>query len=93
MKNSKIKDRFSNLPEECYECTRFKDLEVGDKYISLPLPGDNSGHGGFKNGSYLFQKIEEIESNEWYKPNSNTIRLNNDMQCHMPDSAPVLKII
>ena len=22
----------------------------------MPLPGDNSGHGGFLNGSYLFKK-------------------------------------
>lgn len=35
----------------------FGNLEIGDSFISFPLPGDNSGHGGgYLSGSYLFKK-------------------------------------
>jgi hypothetical protein len=33
------------------------DLSVGDHYIGFPLPGDNSGHGGYLGTSHVFQKI------------------------------------
>lgn len=36
----------------------FENLKVGDKFISMPLPGDDSGHGGFKRGAYIFEKIK-----------------------------------
>lgn len=63
-----------DLPNECYEALTFNDLEIGDKYISFPLPGDNKGHGGFKNGSYIFRKIKEI-SDECNKLKYNSVRL------------------
>ena len=36
-------------------------------FIAFPLPGDNNGHGGFKDGVY-FQKIEnagQFRFNYW----------------------------
>ncbi|MDA2935972.1 hypothetical protein MYX06_02035 [Patescibacteria group bacterium AH-259-L05] len=40
------------------EALQFKDLKVGDKFIAMPLPGDDSGHGGFKGEFPIFKKIE-----------------------------------
>lgn len=42
---------------ECEPLT-LGDLRKGDRFIFMPNPGDNSGHGGLLNGSYIFMKIE-----------------------------------
>jgi len=34
------------------------DLKPGDRFIFKPLPGDNSGHGGFKGPQRVFVRIE-----------------------------------
>ena len=34
----------------------FGELKQGDKFIAFPLPGDDSGHGGYKGGHVLFYK-------------------------------------
>lgn len=47
------------LADHCEPLT-LEDLERGDKFILMPFPGDNSGHGGLLNGSYLFIKTEKI---------------------------------
>lgn len=39
----------------------FKELEIGEHYISLPEDGDDSGHGGFRKGGYVFKKTGEFE--------------------------------
>ncbi|MDP3793008.1 MAG: hypothetical protein Q8Q89_04770 [bacterium] len=36
----------------------FDDLEAGERFISFPLPGDNSGHGGLLSVAYVFTKIK-----------------------------------
>lgn len=33
------------------------ELENGDYFIAFPLDGDDSGHGGFRKGSYLMRKV------------------------------------
>lgn len=38
----------------------FSDLKVGDLFIVFPAPGDNNGHGGFKNKHHIFKKIIPI---------------------------------
>ena len=66
----------------------FGDLSVEDKFIVMPMPGDNSGHDGFLNGSYLFQKIRTCSAN-----NLNSVRLIDNMSFRMLDSMWVLKIL
>lgn len=36
----------------------FGDLEVGDKFIVMPVPDDNGYDSRLLNGSYLFMKVE-----------------------------------
>jgi hypothetical protein len=52
-----LKLRWMELPAEFFECLTFRDLKEGDKFIDLPLPGDNDGHGGFKSVECLFVKV------------------------------------
>ena len=40
----------------------FGDLEQGDKFIVLPVAGDDSGHGGLKGSHVLFYKWPCAES-------------------------------
>lgn len=40
-----------------YTTLSFGDLRIGDHFIAMPLPGDNSGHGGFLGAHNLLVKI------------------------------------
>lgn len=42
------------------EALYFQNLDIGDKFIAMPLPGDDSGHGGFKQPYWIFIKINEV---------------------------------
>jgi len=63
----------------------FKDLNVGEKFLAFPIPGDNSGHGGFLGAQWIFKKI---------KPNQekNAIRNFDGICVNFYDGYPVLKI-
>ncbi len=38
----------------------FGELKAGQKFISFPTDGDDSGHGGFRKGAYLFTKLRAV---------------------------------
>lgn len=63
---SRLKADWMEMPGECFEPLTFGELKVGQKFIGLPYPGDNSGHGGFRSAYYIFtkthQKITKTES-------------------------------
>lgn len=54
----KLKKEFMSMPVEYFEPLTFGELETGKKFICLPIPGDNSGHGGFKGTHWIFLKTE-----------------------------------
>jgi hypothetical protein len=35
-----------------------RDLKAGSRFICFPVDGDNHGHGGYKGGHYVYQKID-----------------------------------
>jgi len=49
--------------ENCAPLT-FRDLQVGQKFICFPEPGDNQGHGGLKSAHFLFEKTLQQIPNE-----------------------------
>ena len=53
---SRLKRKFAKMPAEFFETLTFGELKIGQKFISLPLPGDNSGHGGFLGAHHIFTK-------------------------------------
>ena len=57
---SHLKSNWMELPGECFDPLTFGELKVGQKFICLPLPGDNSGHGGFRGAHYIFTKTHEV---------------------------------
>lgn len=56
---SRLKSDWMEMPDDCFEPLTFGELEVGQKFITLPLPGDNRGHGGFKRPHYIFTKTQQ----------------------------------
>lgn len=82
-----IKEEWSELPKEAFEVLTFGELEIGDRYIALPLPGDNEGHGGFRGTSYIFQKVE-VQSSKY---NSKKLSGSYAFSC-MPDGMAVIKV-
>lgn len=76
-------------PIECESLT-FGDLKVGDNFIGMIYPGDNSGHGGLLSGSYLFKKIDVVGSRFG---RDNAVRLFDGNLSYFGDSMPVILIL
>lgn len=70
----------------------FRELAVGDMFIGFPNDGDDNGHGGFRRGSYLFQKIQLLEGIEGV-PKDNSRSVFRGTYSHTPDSKLVLRIL
>ena len=64
MTGKELKKDWMKMPVECFETLTFGDLEPGDMFITLPMPGDNGGHGGFKGGAYIFKKLKRSINNK-----------------------------
>ena len=75
----------------------FEELKVGDHFISFPTDGDDSGHGGFRKGSYVFAKIEPNFPLSYGKAGpgliDNCIRMVDGIKSHSPDTMLVYKVI
>lgn len=82
-----LKADWMELPSKMFESSTFGDLRVGEKFIALPLPGDNSGHGGFKGKSWIFQRVRRSKGSD-----RNALRLKDGVLCSNPDSMPVLRV-
>jgi hypothetical protein len=61
----------------------FGELSRGDKFIDFPTDGDDNGHGGFRNGSYVFMKVNKKDA----------IRLCDANHSEFPETMQVYKII
>ena len=69
----------------------FGELSVGDLFIDFPSDGDDSGHGGYRKGSYVFKKISPVRTdfpNHFY----NEERLMDGIKSHAPDAMLVYKV-
>jgi len=80
-----LKERFVEKPAELFECLTFGELEAGDKFIALPIPGDNEGHGGFRIAHNVFVKINSA-------PKQNATELKRGILSTMSDLTPVIKL-
>lgn len=67
------------------EYLTFGELATSDQFISLPQPGDNSGHGGFRRPFYIF--IKTVKNKD-----GNAIRVKDGSPSHMPDTMPIIKV-
>ncbi|MEI6672920.1 MAG: hypothetical protein WCL02_06430 [bacterium] len=81
-KATKFKNQLMKMPEEHFETLTFGEVKEGKTFISFPLPGDNSGHGGFKRAHYLFRKTG----------NELAINTKNEKESHFHESTPVILV-
>lgn len=68
----------------------FGELNCGDKFIAFPSDGDDDGHGGFRKGDWLFQKMHGACRGD---DGANVIRLADGCLLQWSDSSPVLKVM
>jgi|SRR3989344_2252052 len=95
MKRSKrvnMKSAFVGMPKSFYNVLTFRKLKIGDKFISLPVPGDNHGHGGFRNNHYVFKKIAARERNNFPEISDNAFRLKDGNISSFSDYMPVIRL-
>lgn len=78
-----LKGKFCIKSADDFETLAFKDLKVGSKFIALPLPGDNNGHGGFLGAYFIFEKVAMHGS-------KNAMRVSDGMPHTMTDGFPVI---
>jgi len=71
----------------------FGELKIGDFFIGFPEDGDDSGHGGYRRGSYLFEKVEERKPERRYMHGDNAIKVCDGVESHMPDGMKVVKVL
>ena len=55
-KASRLKKERMKMPNECFEYLTFGKVKVNQRFICLPEPGDNRGHGGLKGTYNTFTK-------------------------------------
>ena len=53
------KNSWMRMPASFFKTLTFAELEVGDKFICLPTPGDNDGHGGFRGMHNIYVKTQK----------------------------------
>lgn len=73
---------------EC-EPLMFGDLQIGNLFIILPLPGDNDGHGGLKGAYHLFKKTALTDLGIFL---ANTVQVSDREFRHFKDDALVIKV-
>lgn len=83
-----IMEQFAGMSAECYLPLTFGELEIGDRYIGIPLPGDNSGHGGFRGTYNVFKKIRR----DFNPDRPNALRISDRVKTYNPAEMAVIKL-
>ena len=95
--NFNIKTSWIDLPDDCFKTLTFGELKDNQKFIFLPQPGDNNGHGGLKGAHYMFtkthQNVLETENNLPYAiPHGRAIKNCDNTVSDFPNSMPVILV-
>lgn len=90
MKNGMIRFEFHKS-----EILQFKNLKVGNKFITMPLPGDDDRHGGFKGERLVYckDKTRRIIAAGFSQIICNAHRVIDDVMAHHSSNMWVIKIL
>ena len=91
MTGKELKQGWMEMPPESFEPMTFSELEDGEMFISMPLPGDNDGHGGFRGLHFIFIKMEPLSADMGQEVNC--VRLSGGTITSMPDDAIVIRVV
>lgn len=95
---SRLKKEWTEMPVECFEPLTFGELKVGQRFISLPQPGDNSGHGGLKGTHYVsiktHQRVIETEHGglPYGIPHGRSVNIHRGITNDCPNSMAVILV-
>ncbi len=92
MTGENLKKKWMEMPSKSFEPMMFGELEDGALFISMPLPGDNSGHGGFRGPHFIFMKTNPLFSADMSQE-MNCVRVKDGNMSNMPDTAHVIEVI
>ena len=71
--------------------TTFGELEISQKFITMPIPGDNNGHGGFKGIHYIFEKVTKlVKDNNYSTPHGRAVNRKTGAVSDLPHSLPII---
>lgn len=70
----------------------FYELRVGAWFIAFPIDGDDSGHGGFRRPTRVFEKTSNIDFSD-RMPVDNAISIGTGRESHMTATMPVLQVL
>jgi len=90
-----MKGRLIGTIADDFEHLTFGDLEIGQKFICFPTPGDNSGHGGFKPMHYIWRKTRNNirhRSNLRFVSTGEAERESNGVKTLFPLKMPVILV-
>ena len=77
------------------EPLRFHELAVGERFISFPNDGDDSGHGDYHGAAYLFEKTRhehEGDLGSWDCSKPTARRCFDGCESHCPPIMQVLRV-
>ena len=92
MEKEKTKEPASTTIDTISKPLTFGELEAGECFVDFPTDGDDSGHGGFRGGAYVFKKMaknQRLVGNFF----NNAFRLTDGNKSHFPDTMQVYKVI
>lgn len=89
---SVVKAAWMKMPDDFFEVLTFGELGIGQKFISLPRPGDNSGHGGFRGAHNLFAKTLQKAEMKYGTPHGSATNVKRGVSSDFPDSMPVILV-
>ena len=69
----------------------FAEIPINTLFISFPVDGDDSGHGGFRRGSYLFEKTST--NTDPLQDNARCVSASFGPASHIPPGMEVLRIL
>jgi hypothetical protein len=87
-----MKPKTRSTPEFEVKLT-FGELNVGDRFIGFPLPGDNEGHGGYLGGQFIWKKTESRSSGAMVPVSSGAAVNGRGVVSHFPYTMDVVKVL
>jgi hypothetical protein len=78
----------SSSPRTQSKPLTFSELKEGETFISFPTDGDDSGHGGYRDGAWLFQKLRMSKGSD----GENAVRMRDGTLTQWYDHMEVYKV-
>lgn len=95
--SNELKKLWMTMSLKCFETLTFGELKLYQKFIALPMPGDNSGHGGLRGIHHIFTKtcnitIDAIDPMLPIVRNQGIAQDSRGIKSDFPNTMPVIQV-